>query len=116
MTLFTALNPWLYRPLPYPAAERLVSVRETLPEGGGQWSGRDLLSAASYLDWQARARSFDNIAAFERTEYNLSAEGEPERVPAARITASLMPTLGMAPRRRAVCSARARTARAARSR
>ncbi len=97
VTLFTALNPWLYRPLPYPAAERLVSVRETLPESGGQWSGRDLLSGPSYLDWQARARSFDSIAAIERTEYNLSAEGEPERVPAARVTASLMSTLGVAP-------------------
>jgi hypothetical protein len=97
VTLFTAINPWLYRPLPYPAAGRLVTVRETLPEGGGQWSGRTLLSAANYLDWQARARSFDNMGAFERTEYNLSTEGEPERVPAARITASLLPTLGMAP-------------------
>ncbi|HXY40082.1 MAG TPA: hypothetical protein VEQ10_10440, partial [Vicinamibacteria bacterium] len=38
VTLFTALNPWLYRPLPYPAAGRLVNLRETLPEGGGQWS------------------------------------------------------------------------------
>jgi putative ABC transport system permease protein len=97
VTLFTAINPWLYRPLPYPAAGRLVTVRETLPEGGGQWSGRTLLSAANYLDWQARARSFDNMGAFERTEYNLSTEGEPERVAAARITASLLPTLGMAP-------------------
>ena len=97
VTLFTAINPWLYRPLPYPAAGRLVSLRETLPEGGGQWSGRTLLSAANYLDWRARARSFDAMGAFERTEYNLSTEGEPERVPAARITASLLPTLGMGP-------------------
>jgi putative ABC transport system permease protein len=97
VTLFTALNPWLFRPLPYPAASRLVSLRETLPEGGGQWSGRTLLSPANYLDWQARTRSFESMGAFERTDYNLATEGEPERVPAARITASLLPTLGMAP-------------------
>jgi len=97
VTLFTAINPWLYRPLPYPAAGRLVNLRETLPEGGGQWSGRTLLSPASYLDWQARARSFENMGAFERSDYNLATEGEPERVPAARVTASLLPTLGMAP-------------------
>ena len=42
VTLFTTLNPWLYRPLPYPAAGRLMNLRETLPEGGGQWSGRTL--------------------------------------------------------------------------
>jgi putative ABC transport system permease protein len=97
VTLFTAVNPWLYRPLPYPAAERLVSVRETLPDGGSQWSSRTLLSGPDYLDWLARARSFDGMAAFERTEYNLAAEGEPERVSAVRVTASLLPTLGVAP-------------------
>jgi putative ABC transport system permease protein len=97
VTLFTAINPWLYRPLPYPAASRLVSLRETLPDGGGQWSGRTLLSAPNYLDWRARGRSFEEMGAFERTDYNLATEGEPERVPAARITASLLPTLGMAP-------------------
>ena len=97
VTLFTALNPWLYRPLPYPAAGRLVNLRETLPEGGGEFSGRTLLSPANYLDWQARALSFESLGAFDRTDYNLATEGVPERVPAARVTASLMPTLGMAP-------------------
>jgi putative ABC transport system permease protein len=97
VTLFTAINPWLYRPLPYPAADRLMSVRETLPGSGDQWNGRTLLSAPDYLDLQAHARSFDSVAALDRTEYNLSEEGEPERVSAARVTASLMPTLGVAP-------------------
>jgi putative ABC transport system permease protein len=96
VTLFTAINPWLYRPLPFPAGDRLTSLRETLPDGSGQWSGRTLLSGPSYLDWQARARSFDSMGALERTEYNLSAEGEPERVSGVRVTASLMPTLGVA--------------------
>jgi putative ABC transport system permease protein len=95
--LFTGINPWLWRPLPYPAGNRLVSLRETLPDGGGQWSGRTLLSADNYLDWRARARSFDDMGAFDRTSYNLGFEGEPERVPAARITASVFPTLGMGP-------------------
>ncbi len=97
VTLFSAINPWLFRPLPFPAGDRLVGLRETLPDGGGQWSGQTALSAPNYLDWQARARSFDGMGAFERTSYNLGLEGEPERVPAARITASLFPTLGMAP-------------------
>jgi putative ABC transport system permease protein len=97
VTLFTSLNSWLFRPLPYPASSSLVTLRETLPGGGGQWSGRTRLSGASYLDWQARARSFDAMGAFDRTDYNLSLEGEPERVAAARITASVFSTLGVAP-------------------
>ena len=42
----------------------------------------------------ARSRSFDGAGAFERTELNLSTEDEPERVQAARITATLLPLLG----------------------
>ena len=97
VTLFTSINPWLFRPLPYAAPDRLMGLRQTLPEDGGESSGRSLLSEPDFLDWQARARSFESLGAFERTEYNLSTEGEPERVPAARITATLLPVLGIAP-------------------
>ncbi|HEX9189348.1 MAG TPA: ABC transporter permease, partial [Vicinamibacteria bacterium] len=97
VTLFTSANPWLFRPLPYLAPERLVGLRQTLPEGGGEWSGRSSLSAPDFLDWQARARSFESMGAFERIEHNLSTEGEPEHVSAARVTATLFPTLGITP-------------------
>jgi hypothetical protein len=68
VTLFTAANPWLFRPLPYPDSERLVGLRETEPlrpgQAGEEWS---LASAANYLDWRERSRSFEGIAAFERS-------------------------------------------------
>jgi putative ABC transport system permease protein len=96
VTLFTSINPWLFRPLPYRDPDRLMGLRETRP-GSGEWSGGSLLSGPDFLDWQARARSFESMGAFERVEFNLSTEGEPERVPAARVTATLLPTLGIAP-------------------
>jgi putative ABC transport system permease protein len=37
------------------------------------------------------------MGAFERIEHNLSTEGEPEHVSAARVTATLFPTLGITP-------------------
>ncbi|HSD67870.1 MAG TPA: ABC transporter permease [Vicinamibacteria bacterium] len=96
VTLFAAADPWLFRPLPYPASDRLVSLRETLPDREGPWGGT-LVSGPDYLDLQAGTRTLQGLAAFERIEHNLGTEGEPERVPAARVTSSLLPTLGIVP-------------------
>jgi putative ABC transport system permease protein len=100
VTLFTAANPWLFRPLPYPDSGRLVGLRETEPlrpgQAGEEWS---LASAANYLDWGERSRSFESLGAFERSEANLATADEPERVHAARVTASLFPTLRVPPLR-----------------
>ncbi len=98
VTLFTAANPWLFRPLPYPDSERLVGLRETAPLREGQADGGEsFVSAANYLDWRERSRSFESVGAFERSEANLATADEPERVHAARVTASLFPTLRVAP-------------------
>ncbi len=96
VTLFAAANPWLFRPLPYADPDRLVSVRQTLPDREGDWSGT-LVSAPDYFDLQTGARTLQGMAAFERIEHNLGTEGEPERVPAARVTSTLLPALGIAP-------------------
>jgi predicted permease len=97
VTLFSAANPWLFRPLPYAAPDRLVGLRETVDQLGREWTQSVLLSPANYLDWRARARSFEDMATFARLEYNLSRDGEPERVPAAQITGGLFPFLGVSP-------------------
>jgi putative ABC transport system permease protein len=97
-TLFSAANPWLFRPLPYPDSQRLLGVRETVPLREGQADeGDHLASAANYLDWSERSRSFESLGAFERSEVNLATADEPERVQAARVTASLFPTLRVPP-------------------
>ena len=96
VTLFASINPWLFRPLPYPNAGRLLALRESWLGRGGR-SGSSAIAAPNYLDWQARARCFASLGAYRRIELNLSTEGEPERVPAARVTASLFPTLGVGP-------------------
>lgn len=95
-TLFASANPWLFRPLPYAEPERLVALRETLPHAG-EGIRTENLSPPDYLDWTSRSRSFEAFSAFERIESNLSTEEQPERVPGARMTASLFPLLGKKP-------------------
>jgi len=95
-TLFASANPWLFRPLPYAEPDRLMALRETLPNAG-EGIRTEHLSAPDYLDWADQSRSFETFAAFERTESNLSTEDAPERIPGARITATLLPMLGKEP-------------------
>ena len=96
-TLFATVNPWLFRPLPYAEADRLMALGETSPQQGASGRQNDPISGPNYLDWTLRSRSFDGAGAFDRTELNLSTEDEPERVTAARVTATLFPLLGKVP-------------------
>src|SRR4051812_18137087 len=59
--LFSLTNAWLLRPLPYPAADRLVAVWETIPSAS---IFENTPAPALLYDWKARARTFDDLAAF----------------------------------------------------
>jgi putative ABC transport system permease protein len=96
-TLFASVNPWLFRPLPYPQPERLVGVRETEPARGDRAGRSSSVSGPNYLDWRERSRSFTAIGAYDRTQVNLSAGDVPERIRAARVTWTLFPTLQIQP-------------------
>jgi putative ABC transport system permease protein len=89
--MFTILSAVLLEPLPYPAAERLVFVRDFQPQL------RDLpASYPEYLDWST-LELFDGIGAYWRPSANLTGDGEPERIDVCRITPGLLPLLGIEP-------------------
>ncbi len=96
-TLFGSVNPWLFRPLPYPKPDRLVRLRETEPERGDRAGRTSDVSGPNYLDWRERSRSFAGMGAYDRTQLNLSIGDVPERIHAARITWTLFPTLQIQP-------------------
>ena len=98
-TLFGSVNPWLFRPLPYPKPERLVRLQETEPERGDRAGQTSDLSGPAYLDWRERTRSFESMGAYDRRKLNLSVADVPERIHAARVTWTLFPTLQIAPDR-----------------
>lgn len=91
--IFTLVNAYLLRPMPFPEAERLVLLAETRAEG-------NLTSSASfpdYLDWRAQNQVFEDLAAISRSDVNLTGVGEPERLRSYRVTASMFPTFGVKP-------------------
>ena len=90
--IFSVLNAVILRPLPYAEPDRLVMVWETL-------AGNDRRSAApgNFNDWREQNKSFSEMAATFYGNFNLTGDGEPERVNGSTITSNLMSTLGVSP-------------------
>ena len=59
--IFSMVNSLLLSPLPYPEAERLVSLRSTFPEKG--WMDTSV-SVPDYLDWKDQSQSAENMALY----------------------------------------------------
>ncbi len=92
--VFSVVDAVLLRPLPYYQPERLVLVSETESQAGNAELG---VAAQEYLDYRDQNRSFASVAAFEDEGFNLTGEGQPLRIRAARMSASAFPTLGVWP-------------------
>lgn len=93
-TIFSVVNAVLMEPLPYVQSDRLVRVWESNP---GQNRVESAASVPNFQDWQTQQSVFEQLAASELNTFNLTGSGEPQRVPAARISANLVPMLGLAP-------------------
>ena len=87
--MFSVVNAVLLRPLPFPEPERLTLVEARNPGN---------FAAPDFRDLATQNHSFSNLGAyFNNATFNLVGGSEPERVNGARISASLLPTLGVQP-------------------
>lgn len=98
IAIFSVVNGVLLRPLPYPEAERLVSVwGRFLPESGFDFP-QFSLSAPEYFDYAAGASTMEAVAAYAPAGFTLLPEGgEAVRVSGAASTANLFDVLGVRP-------------------
>ncbi|HXT16573.1 MAG TPA: ABC transporter permease [Gemmatimonadaceae bacterium] len=95
--IFTVVDAVLLRPLPYRDSGRLVALRHTLLGIGIPTAGQSL---GTYFHYRRSSHTLSAVAAYQRPSVNLSdASGttEPERVSGARVTANLLPMLGIKP-------------------
>jgi predicted permease len=93
-TIFSVVHGVLLRPLDYPNPERLVGLWESNPAQG---LDREEVSAATYLDWRARTRSFERIGLFRYRGFTLTADGQAERVTSVDVSPDLIRLLGVPP-------------------
>jgi predicted permease len=87
-TMFSAVNSILLRPLAYHEPERLVVVLH---------DGRAPVSPANLFDWRESSRSFERMGAAEYWRTNLDAGDHAEQVLGLRLTADILPLLGVPP-------------------
>ncbi len=89
--IFSVVNGVLLRPVPYRDSDQLVMIWgnflklniERLPA-----------KSAEYEDYRAQGQIFEQVAAFENLNFNLSGETRAERITGAAVTANLFTMLG----------------------
>lgn len=90
--MFSVVNSVLLRPLPYTEPERLLKLYTSMPQF------RDAsISYPNFLDWQQRSRSFEAMAAYRTTSFNLTGSANPERLRGEMASATMFPVLGIKP-------------------
>jgi len=91
-SIFTVVNAVLLRPLPYREPAQLMLLVERTSQFPTQTT-----SWQNYVDWRDQSRSFDAVGAMRNLTMTLSGDGEPDRVPAKMVSATLLPMLGVSP-------------------
>src|SRR5258708_38758509 len=91
-TIFSVVNGVLLSPLAFRNADRIVSMFQNLPD-----FPEGSISYPNFLDWQRDNRSFESMAAYRWTNGTITGAGQPENVPAHRISATFLPILGVNP-------------------
>jgi putative ABC transport system permease protein len=93
--VFTALDQTVIRPLPFREPQRLAMLWEDFSALGR--APKQRVSPATFVDWRRLNRSFEALGAFGLDVRTLSGDGAPREVHGARVTANLIPLLGVGP-------------------
>lgn len=104
--IFSVIDTVLLRPMPFPGAERIVSVWETKkldpnrfpdPKSAASQMSHWLPDDTAFNRWNTRGRSFEVMAGFRWIALSLTGAGEPERLDAAAVTPGFFDLIGMQP-------------------
>ncbi|MBW8876135.1 MAG: ABC transporter permease [Acidobacteria bacterium] len=89
--IFSLLDAIVLRPLPFAHPERIVHLWMV---DRGQLRSQ---SAGNFLAYRERARAFARLSALRNASFNLTGNGEPERLVGARVSAGYFETFGVRP-------------------
>src|SRR5450755_690050 len=94
-SIFSVANALLLRPLPYREPGRLVLIDTRRKFDAHLNQGP--LSVPRFEQVDQRNRSFGGVAAFTPEVFNLTGRGDPEQIPAARVSWKFFDVLGIPP-------------------
>jgi putative ABC transport system permease protein len=92
--IFSVVNAVLLRPLPFRDPEQVVMVWEDASFAGFPLNTP---APANYVDWKNQNQSFADMAASAEQSFNLTGDGDPERVTAYAVTHNFFPLFGVQP-------------------
>jgi len=94
--IFSLVDAVLLKPLPFHEPDQLVVVWEDASRIGFP---RNTPAPANYADWKAQNQVFEDMAAIAPRSFNLTRDGEPERIQGQAVTANFFRLLGVVPYR-----------------
>jgi putative ABC transport system permease protein len=89
--IFSAVNPILFEPLPYPHASRIMTIWDIFD------GSRNEVTFHTYRELAERNRSFDDVAVMKPWQPTLTGADQPERFDGQRVSASYFRSLGVLP-------------------
>ena len=89
--IFSAVNPILFKPLPYPHPGRILMIWSTYQ------GARSEVAFGTYQELAQRSRSFEAMAIFEPWQPALTGGAQPERIEGQSVSADFFRALGVAP-------------------
>jgi putative ABC transport system permease protein len=92
--IFSAVNAFFFRPLPFADPDRLVMLYETNPEFGWQHAGG---APANVLDWREQVDAFQDVAMYTEHvgSFTHVREGEPELLGVTNVSGNFFSVLGV---------------------
>jgi putative ABC transport system permease protein len=93
--IFSVVQNVLLRPLPYPQPDRLVEISNSYPPATPHIG----LSPGDYADWSRQATTISEMGAYTSISqgFNLTGEGDTQRVQGSYASASFFPMLAIRP-------------------
>jgi putative ABC transport system permease protein len=92
--VFSVVNAVLLKPLPYPEADRIVSLSTAVMTTGTR---NPMVTIANFRDWRDQSASFEAMATYRGGEYPLTADGQAEYVRASIVDPEFFRVFGVAP-------------------
>jgi predicted permease len=94
--MFSAVDAVLIRPLPYTDPDRLVMIWDALGETDPS-GDKGNPTPAEWIEWRRLNTVFTDLASSQGADATLSGDGEPEQVPARKVTWTFWSVLGVQP-------------------
>ena len=93
-SIFSVVNAVLLKQLKFKEPELLAIIWEEASFAGFP---QNTPAPANYIDWKNQNRTFEDMAATANASYNLTGDGEPERIAARSVSANFFSLLGVQP-------------------